>query len=191
MSAMRRWAIPGLIVVLLACAAVVMFGGEERKTLTAEFPRTVSIYEGSDVRVLGVSVGQVDRVEPAGDVVKVTMSYDAEVDIPRDASAVIIAPSVVGDRFVQLTPVYKRGPRLADGARLAVSRTSTPLELDEIYSNVNKLAKSLGPDRANSDGALNDLLEVTADNFDGQGAKFNQAIEDLSTFTGKIGRAHV
>ena len=31
-----------------------MFGGEERKTLTAHFPRTVSVYEGSDVRVLGV-----------------------------------------------------------------------------------------------------------------------------------------
>ena len=37
------------------------------------------------------------------------MSYDAEVNVPADAQAVIVAPSIVGDRFVQLTPVYKRG----------------------------------------------------------------------------------
>ena len=31
-----------------------MFRGEASKTLTAHFPRTISIYEGSAVKVLGV-----------------------------------------------------------------------------------------------------------------------------------------
>ena len=39
------------------------------------------------------------------------MYYDAKVDVPADAQAVIIAPSVVGDRFVQLTPAYEGGRR--------------------------------------------------------------------------------
>ena len=56
---MRRIIVPGIIVALLAAAAFVMFQSEERKTLTAHFPRTVSIYEGSEVRVLGVPVGTV------------------------------------------------------------------------------------------------------------------------------------
>ncbi len=51
---------------LLAVAAFAMFGGGDTKTLTAHFPRTISIYEGSDVRVLGVPVGQVDSVTPVG-----------------------------------------------------------------------------------------------------------------------------
>ena len=34
------------------------------------------------------------------------MSYDAEYDVPADAKAVIISPAIVGDRYVQLTPVY-------------------------------------------------------------------------------------
>ena len=89
---MKKFVVPGIIVALLAAAAFVMFRGEERKTLTAHFPRTVSIYEGSDVRVLGVPVGTVDTVTPSGTDVVVTMSYDAETKIPADAEAVIIAP---------------------------------------------------------------------------------------------------
>ena len=93
------------MVALLVAAAFTFLGGEERKTLTAHFPRTVSIYEGSDVRVLGVPVGTVDTVTPSGTDVTVTMSYDAGVKVPEDAAAVIVSPSIVGDRFVQLTPV--------------------------------------------------------------------------------------
>ena len=45
--------------------AVTLFrGGDDRKYLTASFPRTVSLYEGSEVRVLGVPVGKVESVEP-------------------------------------------------------------------------------------------------------------------------------
>ena len=95
-----------------------MFRGDDTKTLTAHFPRTISIYEGSDVRVLGVPVGTVDTVTPSGTDVVVTMHYDADVQVPDDAKAAIVAPSIVGDRFVQLTPVYTGGDVLADGATL-------------------------------------------------------------------------
>ena len=125
---MRKLIVPGIIVALLAAAAVTMFGGEERKTLTAHFPRTVSIYEGSDVRILGVPVGTVDSVTPSGTDVVVNMSYEADTEVPADAKAVIIAPSVVGDRFVQLTPVMQSGDEpLEDGATLEQQQTAVPL----------------------------------------------------------------
>ena len=82
MSAVRRFAAPLVIVALLVAAALTFLGGEDRKTLTAQFPRTVSVYEGSDVRVLGVPVGQVETVVPSGTEVVVTMSYDADVQVP-------------------------------------------------------------------------------------------------------------
>ncbi|CAM3336070.1 MCE family protein [Nocardioides dubius] len=183
---MKRLIIPALIVVLLAAAAFTMFGGEDRKELTASFPRTVAIYEGSEVRVLGVRVGEVTSVEPQGTEVEVKLSYDAEVDLPADAQAVIVSPSVVGDRFVQLTPVYTGGEKLKDGAVLDATRTSTPLELDEIYGSIDDLVVALGPEGANSDGALTQLLEVTAENFDGQGAEVNRTIKDLGKLTGTL-----
>src|SRR5687767_15605339 len=109
---LKKLVVPAIVVALLVAAAFTFLGGEERKTLTAHFPRTISIYEGSDVRVLGVPIGQVDSVTPSGTDVVVTMSYDAETKIPSDAKAVIVAPSIVGDRFVQLTPTFAEGDDL-------------------------------------------------------------------------------
>jgi len=179
-SAFRRFAAPLVIVSLLVAAALTFLGGEDRKMLTAQFPRTVSVYEGSDVRILGVPVGQVETVVPSGTEVVVTISYDADVQVPADASAVIIAPSIVGDRYIQLTPVYEEGDELAEGEILGVDRTSVPLELDDIYASLDRLNVALGPDGANKNGALTDLLEVTAENFGGQGAQFKQTIGDFS-----------
>jgi len=184
----RKLVVPGIIVALLAAAAVVMFQGEERKTLTAHFPRTVSIYEGSDVRVLGVPIGTVDTVTPSGTDVVVTMSYDAKTEVPANAEAVIIAPSIVGDRFVQLTPAYEEGEVLADGATLTEDQTAVPLELDQIYSSMDQLTVALGPTGANRNGALSDLLETTAANFGGQGEQFHQTIQDFSKFTQTLDR---
>ncbi len=176
--------VPLLVLGLLAVAAVVTLrGGAEERTLTASFPRTVSIYEGSDVRVLGVRIGRVESVRPAGTVVEVEMSYDAGVKVPADAKAAIVAPSVVGDRFVQLTPVWTAGPRLRDGAVLDTDRTAVPLELDEIYRGIDDLAVGLGPDGANGEGALSRLLTSTARNVDGQGDQLHTTMADLSRFT--------
>ena len=181
MNLVKRAILPLVLVGLLVAAGFAMFSSEPTKTVTAHFPRSVSLYEGSDVRVLGVPVGTVDQVTPSGTEVIVTMQYDADVKIPDDAEAVIISPSVVGDRFVQLTPVYEKGDEvLADGAELAVERTSVPLELDEIYASLNDLNVALGPNGANRNGALTDLLETTAANFGGQGKQFHQTIKDFS-----------
>ena len=183
----KRFVIPGVIVLALVAAAFAMFRSEDQKTVTAIFPRTVALYEGSEVRVLGIPVGNVDKVEPQGQTVKVTMSYDADVDVPADATAVIISPSVVGDRYVQLTPVYSGdGPTLEDGAQLEIDRTSTPLELDEIYQSLDDLTVALGPKGANNDGALSELLQSTAANFGGQGDKFNQTLQNLGKFTATL-----
>ena len=183
---LKKIVVPAIIVALVVAAAFTWHGGEERKTLTAHFPRTVSIYEGSDVRVLGVPIGTVDTVTPSGTDVVVTMSYDAAVKVPDDAAAVIVSPSIVGDRFVQLTPVYTDGPILGDGATLQADRTAVPLELDQVYESLDELTVALGPNGANAKGALTDLLETTAANFGGQGAKFHQTIQDFSQLTGTL-----
>jgi phospholipid/cholesterol/gamma-HCH transport system substrate-binding protein len=169
-----------LFALVVVGLATFLFNGGDQKTLTAQFPRAVSIYQGSDVRVLGVPVGKIDSVTPSGTDVIVTMHYDANVQIPANAKAVIVSPSIVGDRFVQLTPAYTGGAVLASGATLTEQQTAVPLELDQIYSSVDDLTVALGPNGANKKGALTDLLDTTARNFGGQGAKFHRAIENFS-----------
>ncbi len=186
MNTVKKFIGPLLVVALVVVAALTLMGGEERKTLTAHFPRAISIYEGSEVRVLGVPVGTVETVKPSGTDVVVTVSYDADVKIPSDAQAVIIAPSIVGDRYIQLTPVYTKGDVLGDNTELDGGRTAVPLELDDIYSSLDRLNLALGPNGANENGALTDLLEVTAKNFGGEGAQFNQTIKDFATLSATL-----
>jgi phospholipid/cholesterol/gamma-HCH transport system substrate-binding protein len=186
MAVLTRVVLPVVLVLLLVVTAFTMFTSDDTKTITARFPRTISIYEGSDVRVLGVPVGTVDSVTPSGTDVVVKMTYDADVKVPADAKAAIVAPSIVGDRFVQLTPVYTGGEVLADGEVLDEDRTAVPLELDQIYTSLDDLTVALGPTGANQNGALSDLLETTAENFGGQGAKFHRTIEDFGKLSATL-----
>ena len=184
MTGLRRWLPLSVVLILVVAGVVWLFGsGGDNKTVTAYFPRAVSVYEGSDVRVLGVAVGQVEEVVPEGTQVKVVMTYDGDVKIPQTARAVIVSPSVVGDRYVQLTPAYESGEVMADNTVVKVEQTAVPLELDDIYAGIDDLTVALGPDGANKDGALTDLLEQTAKNFGGQGAAFNQTIKDFGKFS--------
>ena len=155
---------------LLVAFAVAMLDGEERKTLTAHFPRTISIYEGSDVRVLGVPVGTVDTVTPSG--------TDVEVDDVlrrrrRDPGRRRGGHHRAVDRGRPVRPAHAGLHRRARCSRTARCSTPTgprcPLELDQIYSSLNDLNVALGPTGANRNGALSDLLAVTAENFGGPG----------------------
>lgn len=184
MDLLRKLAVPLVVVALVVAAALTIFGGDDSKRVVAHFPRTISIYEGSEVRVLGVPIGTVEQVIPSGTDVEVVMTYDAEVRVPADAKAAIVAPSIVGDRFVQLTPAFTEGDEvMADNTELAVEQTAVPIELDQIYESLDTLNVALGPRGANKDGALSDLLAVTADNFGGQGAEFNTTIKNFARLT--------
>ncbi len=148
-----------------------VLGGDGGKTLTANFDRTVGLYENSDVRILGVRdrPGHQDRAggrhRPGRDG-RTTRSTRCPPTRRRWWSR----RPIVSDRYVQLTPVYVEVVRCSpDGAVLARERTAVPVELDKIFSALDKLNVALGPDGANKDGALSDLLDVSAKNLDGNG----------------------
>jgi virulence factor Mce-like protein len=169
-----------LVALVLVVGLVVVFGQRDaRKTLTVDFAQTNSLYEGSDVRILGVAVGTVDSLTPRGQTVRATISYDGDVKLPADVKAVIVSPSIVGDRFVQLAPAYDGGQVLADDARLGVDRTAVPVELDQIYQSLDDFSVALGPEGANKDGAVSSLVRDTAAQLDGQGVQLNETLRNF------------
>lgn len=182
-------AIAAIAVLALVVALVLVFLPRSgTRYVTADFPEAVSLYVGSDVKILGVPVGTVESVVPQGTTVRVRLSYDDKYKLPADVKAAVISPSIVGDRYVQFLPAYTGGPVLPDNATLGVKRTAVPLELDQIFGSLNTLNKALGPDGANAPGtdgtgALTRLLDSTARNFGGQGVQFNQTIKNLGKFT--------
>ena len=106
-----------LVPLLLLAVIVYAWPSKAQKTATVYFSRTVHIYKGGDVDVLGVKVGSITGVQPDGNQVKVTIKYNASQHIPANASAVILTPTLVADRVVQLTPAYSGGPVLAEQGR--------------------------------------------------------------------------
>jgi len=166
--------------VAAAGAAVAAGGGGGTQHLTAYFTRTIGLYQGNDVRILGVKVGTIDKLTVEGTRVKVEMSYDGKYKLPEDVQAVVVPPSVVSDRFIQLTPAYTGGRVLGDNEVLDTDRTQVPLEFDEIFRNLDELNRALGPEGANKHGALSRLVDISAKNLAGNGDELNGALKQFS-----------
>lgn len=153
---------------------------------SAMFRESIGIYPGSDVRILGVPVGAVDSVTPRGTQVQVSMHLDRGINVRADTRAVIVSPSLVSDRYVQLTGVYGGGPKLAGGTVIPIGRTATSVEVDQLSQSIVQLTQALGPNGANKHGALADLLSVGAANLRGNGAAMKRAIDQFSRATGTL-----
>lgn len=179
-----RWIATGSVVALLVAAGLfLVFQDTGGTRISALFDKTVGLYAGSSVRVLGVPVGEITDVTPEGAVVRVDMRVDDDVPIPANAGAVVIAPSLVSDRYVQLTPAYDTGPVMASGTVIPPVRTATPMELDDLYGSLDKLSTSLGPNGANAQGALSGLLNTAAANLDGNGLNLNSTVTELANLS--------
>lgn len=157
--------------------------------VTAYFTKTVGVYPGSDIRVLGIKVGTVGSVAPQGNDVRVDITVDSGTQIPADVQAVVVAPSLVSDRYIQLVPAYDDGPLMANNAVIPLDRTATPVELDDLYASLDKLATALGPNGANKNGALSDLLDTAAANLNGNGSQIADTIKQLSAAAATVANA--
>lgn len=175
-------AIAVIAAVIVAGAGYWIFNRATQTKITATFASAVGIYEGSNVRVLGVDVGKVTKVTPQGETVDVEMRVNRGVSLPADVQAVQIVPSLVADRYVQLIPAYTEGPKAGRDITLSRERTAVPVEIDAIYGNLQKLSRSLGPEKGgvNQKGALSDFVTAGAGALEGNGEKLGNAITNLS-----------
>ena len=125
------WLLALILVVVVAIVAVTYLAVSRmgRTTITATFPSAVGISQGTDVRILGVTVGSVDKVVPMGETVEVELHVRRGIEVPADAKAVQVTPSVIPDRNIQLVPAYAGGPTMESGAHIPLDRTATPVEV--------------------------------------------------------------
>jgi phospholipid/cholesterol/gamma-HCH transport system substrate-binding protein len=180
----------GAIAVLFAAligGVYLIWPGRQGQTFTAYFESAVGLYPGDDVRIVGVPVGSIDSIEPEAKAVKVTMTVKKGIKVPADATAVVMAPNLVSARFIQLTPAYKGGAVMADGATIAdVTRNAVPVEWDDVKKQLTELSKTLGP-QGGTQGPLSNFVNQAADTFDGNGDSFRQALTELSQTAGRLG----
>ena len=176
-----------VLVAVLAGTAYLMWPSRRGNQVVAYFSTAVGLYPGDDVRIVGVPVGTVDKIEPQAAAVKVTMTVKNGVKVPADARALIISPNLVSSRFVQFTPAYSGGAQLAAGGEIPLNRTGVPVEWDDVKKQLTSLSAQLGPQADDVKGPLATFVNQAADTLDGNGDSFRNALRELSQTTGRLG----
>jgi phospholipid/cholesterol/gamma-HCH transport system substrate-binding protein len=180
----RAAVIIGSLVVVLAL--VVAFVGFQlykkltNNTVVAYFPEANALYAGDKVEIMGVKVGAVDKIEPAGNKMRVTFHYANKYKVPADAQAVILNPTLVASRLIQLEPPYRGGPVLADNATIPEERTQVPTEWDQLRNNVTNIISKLGPTEKQPKGPFGEVIESYANGLAGKGKQINATFNSLS-----------
>ena len=151
------------------------------------FAKSTGLYNGDDIVILGVRVGKVEKIEPQPDRVKITFWYDGKHKVPADAEAVILSPSLVTPRSIQLTPAYTGGPVMADGAVIPQDHTAVPVEYDDLRQQLEKLTQMLQPAKPGGTSTLGAFVNTAADNLRGQGPDIHDSIVKLSEAISAIG----
>ncbi|CAA0124865.1 Uncharacterised protein [Mycolicibacterium vanbaalenii] len=158
-----------------------------RTNVVAYFDSSNGVFVGDDVRIRGVNVGRIDKIEPQPTRVKITFWVDNSHPVPADAVAVILSPTLVTARAIQLTPPYRSGPTLRDNTVIPQDRTAVPVEWDDFRTQLEKLTKTLQPTEPGGVSTLGALVNTTADNLRGRGADIRNAIISLSQAVSALG----
>jgi phospholipid/cholesterol/gamma-HCH transport system substrate-binding protein len=180
----RTSVIVGTIVVILGLIAAFAGWHVYKKlttnTVVAYFPDTLALYPGDKIQIMGVRVGSIDSIEPAGDKMKVTFTYASKYKVPANVTASILNPSLVASRTIQLAPPYTGGPELQDNAVIPMDRTQVPVEYDELRDSLNRILTDLGPTKEQPKGPFGDVIESFADGLSGKGQEINATLKGLS-----------
>ncbi len=135
---MRRSVLETIIgaAVLLAAAAFVFFaystadlgrsGGYE---VTAEFDNIGGLAVGADVRMSGIKIGAVSEqnLDTQTFAALVTLSIDSSIKLPTDSSVKIASESLLGGKYVQVTPGAEDDV-IPPGGRIRFAQSSVSIE---------------------------------------------------------------
>ncbi|OBH04578.1 MULTISPECIES: MCE family protein [unclassified Mycobacterium] len=179
-----------LAVTLVAASFLVarkLWNDVEKNTYSAYFTEANGLFVGDEIRILGVAVGVVDKIEPQPASSKVTFSVDKQYAVPAGARAAILSPSLVTPRAIQLVPAYSGGPKLTPGASIPLNRTAVPVEWDDFRKQLEKLTDALQPTTPGGVNTAGEFINSAADNLRGQGDTARDTIIKLSQAISALG----
>src|SRR5215208_6422487 len=143
MSRLSDFKVGVIVIVVIAVASYFVFTQANPFSnpyeLTAYFNDANSIKTKSPVRIAGVEIGKVTKIEAveAGkDAAKVTKEIeDAGLPIHEDAE-LKIRPRIFleGNFFVDLQPGSPSAPELADGGTIPMSQTAAPVQFGDLLA---------------------------------------------------------
>lgn len=135
----------GLAVVLglslalyLSLTASTGLPGQSFRTTTASFDDIGGLREGDDVRTASVRIGQVRTITYEDGKARVDMQLDSGQDVYRDATAVIVARSALGQNFVMIDPGKADAGQMPQDGKLDDAGVTSPVNLDQVLSALDE-----------------------------------------------------
>ncbi|GJF16022.1 Mce family protein Mce3B [Mycolicibacterium cyprinidarum] len=155
--------------------------GEKTHTYQAEFINVTGLETNDFVRIAGVEVGKVTKVEIQPDTTAlVEFSADDSVVLTEGSRAVIRYSDLIGGRYLALEEGAGATQRLKPGDTIPLARTSPALDLDALIGGFRPLFRALDPDQVNAlSGQLVSALQ-------GQGGTINSFLAQTAALTSTL-----
>ncbi len=173
----RQHVLTGAIALLLLIATITVgvkgaFGAfEGGYRLVGTFDAAgQGLLPGSDVKVNGVNIGQVRRIDLVDGEAKVTLLIQDGEEVPDGASATIRPKTLFGEKFVDIDPdVAEPGAKpLRDGDE--IQNTLGGFELEQVLADTFPLLQAIDPEE------LTTVLGSLAEGADGLGDEVNRTL---------------
>lgn len=110
----------------------------------AAFSDAAGLSEGAVVSVSGVSVGRVESLKVESGGAMAVLSIDESAGLREDVRLAIRARSVLGEKYVELTPMGDTAALLKDGGKLV--SVGQAVEIDQLVTSLGPLVDALDPE---------------------------------------------
>lgn len=131
----------GIAALLLVVVTVAVFVSSSPFGAPYEFEGVFAsangLHDGSEVRIAGVRIGKVSKIEPGPDNTSVVTMQTDSADRPiQEDARLAIKPRLLleGNFYVDVEPGTPGSQALPPGARIPKRRTSIPVQLDQVLS---------------------------------------------------------
>lgn len=149
--------------------------------IQAQLPDVGYIQENSRVRVADINVGTITKIERQGWHALVTMSLNADVDLPANAIATVGQTSLLGSLHVELAPPVDEPPqgRLRAGSLIPLDNAGAYPGTDETLAALSLLLNGGGI------GQVQDITAAFAAAFADREADLRSLLEQIDLFVTK------
>jgi phospholipid/cholesterol/gamma-HCH transport system substrate-binding protein len=144
-----------LILVAFKADSLPLIGGGD--TYYASFSDSSGLKPNDEVRIAGVRVGKVNKVELKDDHVRVTFKVKTDSPFGTETGAEIKVKTLLGAMFLSLEP--KGTGQLKEGSTIPESRTRSAYDVVEAFSGLAERAQDIDLDQLTT--SLNTLADAT------------------------------
>lgn len=109
----------------------------------ASFEDAAGLTDGAVVSIAGVQVGRVDTLSVEGGKAVAHLSIEKSALVRVDAKVAVRARSVLGEKYVELSPVSLDAPLLSEGDTLVSE--GKQVEIDQLVTQLGPLVAALDP----------------------------------------------